>query len=334
MISNLLKRRYFLYKYRPSKIRIEASTICQLRCSGCSFQNNNHDNLGGGFLRFDNFKKLIDNNTFIREVELSNWGEIFLNPELVDIMRYANEKGVSLTAYNGCNFNTVSEAQLNAMVDYSFKVIQLSIDGASQESYAKYRIGGNFDNVIDNIKKLIAIKKQKNSNYPQIRWQYVINEYNELEVGKAKEIASKLGIPIYFKLNWDRNYIPKNTEYLKAETKLQRLTRDEIEQIIKSDYLGEIICGNMFHAPQINWNGDLLGCCEMTFPPYKINVFETSLEDALKSEEFMKAKECLLTLHPSKDKFGSCVCFNCQHRKTREQYGKVLNIQKKKVGKK
>ena len=334
MISNFLKRRYFLYRYRPSKIRIEASTICQLRCSGCSFQNNNHDNLGEGFLRFDNFKNLLDNNTFIREVELSNWGEIFLNPELVDIMRYANEKRVSLTAYNGCNFNTVSEAQLNAMVDYSFKVIQLSIDGASHESYAKYRIGGNFDNVIDNIKKLIEIKKQKNSNYPQIRWQYVINEYNELEVGKAKEIASKLGIPIHFKLNWDRNYIPKNTEYLKAETKLQRLTRDEMEQKIKSDYLGEIICGDMFHAPQINWNGDLLGCCEMTFSPYKINAFETSLEDALKSEEFMKAKECLLTLHPSKEKFGNCVCFNCQHRKTREQYGKVLNIQKKKVGKK
>ena len=168
--STYFKRRHFLYKYRPTRIRLEASTLCQLRCAGCSFQQNNHDNLGGGFLRFDDFKRLLDENPFIKQIELSNWGEIFLNPNLVDIMRYAREKRVSLTAHNGCNFNTVSEEQLNALVDYSFRALSISIDGASQEVYSKYRIGGSFDTVIVNIQRLIAIKKQKNSIYPKISW--------------------------------------------------------------------------------------------------------------------------------------------------------------------
>ena len=148
-------------------------------------------------------------------------------------------------------------------------------------------------------------------------------------MGSAKAIASELGIPIRFKLNWDRHYKPKNIEYLKVETGLKVLTRDEEETEEQNDYLGEIICGNMFYAPQINWNGDLLGCCEMTSPLYGVNVFETGLEDALKSEAFMKAKKCLLTSHPSKEKFGDCVCFNCPHRTTRERYEKVLNIDRK-----
>lgn len=328
MISNYYNRRYFLYKYKPSKIRLEASTLCQLRCTGCSFQQNNHDNLGGGFLRFDNFKRLLDDNPQIKEIELSNWGEIFLNPELVDMMRYAQEKRVFLTAYNGTNFNTVSEEQIHALVDYRFKALSFSIDGASQEAYCKYRVGGDYNTVIRNIQQLIEIKKQKNSTFPRLSWQYVINEYNELEVGLAKTLAAELGIPIQFKLNWDRDYRPKNVEYLKIETGLVSLTRDAAEALTQNDYMGKIICGNMFHAPQINWNGDLLGCCDMTKPPYGVNVFEEGLVQALKSEAFMKAKECLLTMHPRKEKFGDCVCFNCAHRKTRERYGKVLNIKR------
>ena len=328
MISNFFKRRYFLQKHIPTKIRLEASTLCQLRCTGCSFQQNNHENLGGGFLSFDHFKRLVDENPQIKEIELSNWGELFLNPELVDIMRYAHQKKVFLTAYNGSNFNTVSEEQLHALVDYNFKALSFSIDGASQEVYSKYRVGGDFNTVIKNIQRLIEIKKTKKSDYPRLSWQYVVNEYNELEVRPAKLIAAELGIPIRFKLNWDRGYRPKNVEYLKNETGLAALTRDDEEEASQSDYMGEIICGRMFTAPQINWNGDLLGCCDTVKPPYGVNVFETGLARALRSDAFMKAKKCLLTLHPKEEKFGDCVCFNCAHRKTRERYGKILNVKR------
>lgn len=121
---------------RPTKLRVEACTLCQLRCAGCSFQRNRHADLGGGWLKFDDFSQLVDENPYIREIELSNWGEIFLNPHLVQIMRYAHEKGVKLTARNGVNFNTASEEQLRALVESEFRALSLSIDGASQQVYA------------------------------------------------------------------------------------------------------------------------------------------------------------------------------------------------------
>ena len=65
------------------KISIDASTFCQLKCPECSTSKGIIKNgiVGSGILSFDNFKKIVDCNPNIREIELSNWGEIFLNPE-------------------------------------------------------------------------------------------------------------------------------------------------------------------------------------------------------------------------------------------------------------
>lgn len=179
-------------------VRIEASTICQLKCAGCGFQKGEGDDLGREYLTFENFKKFCEMNHFIKEIELSNYGEMFLNPELVDMMYYAKEKGIDLICYNGANFNTVTDEQIHALVDTGFKAIILSIDGASQETCSKYRIGGNFDKVIENIKKLQNLKKKTGSQFPKLSWQYILMEHNELEIGKAKEMAADLGIPIFF----------------------------------------------------------------------------------------------------------------------------------------
>ena len=65
-------------------------------------------------MKFDDFKKLVDENPEVSHVELSNWGEMFLNPDIVKIMEYAYRKNVALTASNGVNLNTVKEPVLEA----------------------------------------------------------------------------------------------------------------------------------------------------------------------------------------------------------------------------
>ena len=67
--------------------------------------------------------------------------------------------------------NTVTKEQLEALVKYEFRGLVVSIDGGSEEVYKRYRRNGSFKTVLDNIKSLIAYKKQYNSMYPIIRWQ-------------------------------------------------------------------------------------------------------------------------------------------------------------------
>lgn len=87
------RRDFFIREFVPSRARLDVSTICQLRCAGCGFQRGGADNLERGFLTLENFKRFCEMNPFIKEIEISNYGEPFLNPDLVDI-RYNNNSFV------------------------------------------------------------------------------------------------------------------------------------------------------------------------------------------------------------------------------------------------
>jgi hypothetical protein len=45
--------------------------------------------LGAGHLSLADFEALLDRNPLIEQVELSNYGEMFLNPQLADILDFA-----------------------------------------------------------------------------------------------------------------------------------------------------------------------------------------------------------------------------------------------------
>ena len=79
--------------------------------------------------------------------------------------------------------------------------IILSIDGASQETYSKYRVGGNFDKVIENIKRLQAYKQKVNSKYPRLIWGMIGFNWNVREIWIARKMAEDLGMEFHIKRN-------------------------------------------------------------------------------------------------------------------------------------
>jgi len=290
----------------PSHVRLEACTLCQLNCTSCFMRRDKTVTVGNGYLKFCDFKNFIDKNSFVKTVELANNGEIFLNPELMDIIKYAHENGIALRASGGVNFNMVSDEMLEALAQYKFELLSFSIDGASQEVYAQYRRNGDFDRVISNISKLIKYKKKHNSKLPKLKWQYVLMNHNERDVPKAKVIAKKLGIPMIFKLTWDKNYVPNDPEMLKRETGLEHLSREEFANSNKQDYVSHV-CHQLWDMPTINWDGRLLGCCCLVRDDFGINVFEVGLKKALKSKKYRNAKKILCGGKISKSIDHPCV---------------------------
>ena len=228
----------------------------------------------------------------------------------------------------GVNFNTVTQEQLEALVKYRFSFISVSIDGASQQSYAKYRRGGNFDVVIENIKALQAIKKERESEYPKLSWQFVLNQYDEEDIPKAKRMAEELGIPIVFKLNFLPSYIPVRDEMIRAETGLDCITRNEFIEKNHMPYLGDD-CLQMFIDPQFNYDGTLLGCSRVEKDYFGANIFRDGLKQALHAPKFVKTKELLLQSNPIKARYSDLPCWNCTMRKVRAKYGKTIHLPQK-----
>lgn len=293
----------------PSKIRLEASSLCQLKCPACINTTGQLGIIDKGYLTFLNFTKFIKQHPYIRTIELSNFGEIFLNPDLENILAHAYSENITLEATNGVNFNTVSPELLEALVRYRFNKISISIDGASQETYSKYRIGGKLDTVLHNIQCLNSLKKRYRSKLPRLTWQFVVFGYNEHEIEKARTLARKYGAQFKLKLNYLPNYSPiKNPEILRKL--LGAATRTEYEEKHHRAYL--LPCYQLWRSPQINWDGKLLGCCVNSTTDFG-NVFASSLENCLQGELFVYTKKMLLGLVPPKKEIH---CTNCSFFQT------------------
>lgn len=317
-----LEEKHYIEAYKdkselPKTIRLEASSICQLSCPSCPVRRNMDEfknTCGLGFLSFDNFKKIVDDNPYITNIELSNNGEIFLNPELLKIIEYAYSKNIALTAFNGVNLNTLSDEVAEALVKYRFSHINISIDGASQDSYVKYRVNGNYNQVIMNLKKILYYKQKYNSAYPSLTWKYILFGHNEHEIIDAKVAARVLGIPIYFVLNYDQDFSPvKNIQFIYKQTGVF-CGKDPNENFLnhyRNNPSNWFFCKELWSMPQINWDGRILGCCWNYKDDFGGNVFEDGLLNALNNVKMIYAKNMLTGNAPIIEGLpcSNCWCF-------------------------
>ena len=240
---------------------LDICTKCQLRCPVCSTSRGiiRDGFIGEGMMSLKDFQRFLDLNPQIRVVEMSNWGEVFLNLEIVSMMKLAYERGVRLTCGNGTNFNFVSDEVLEALVKYRFWYLNISIDGASEGTYSIYRRGGSFSTVMRNIIKLNVYKSRYQSEFPKLSWQFIVFGHNEHEISKVRQLCRELGMVFNPKMNHS-NFSPvKNREKIKADTGLNYASRSEFRKVTGNEYKSP--CYQCVFSPQINWNGEVLGCC-------------------------------------------------------------------------
>lgn len=181
-----------------------------------------------------------------------------------------------------------------------------SIDGASQKTYQLYRVGGDFERVIDNIRRINAYKKLYNSPYPVLNWQYIVFGYNEHEIAEARALANDLGMNFNVKLSWNPEFSPvKDIESVRLE--VGAADRKEYKQLHGSDYAAGC-CEAMWNHPQINWDGRILGCPRNFWGDYGANVFTNGLYKAINSQQIRYARAMLHGLKPSRQDIPCSSC--------------------------
>ncbi|GIV39006.1 MAG: hypothetical protein KatS3mg033_0806 [Thermonema sp.] len=304
------RRRLVRLRWRRGMVRIEASSKCQLKCPLCltaQGYHRKHSAVGWGHLKALDFEAFLDKHPQVRHVELSNYGEILLNPQLIDIMRIAHERAVTLSALNGVNLNHAPDAVLEAMVRYGFGKLKVSIDGASPQTYAVYRRGGNFERVMENIRKLNAYKQQYGSKYPKLKWQFIVFGHNEHEIVKARQMAKELGMGFKVKFNYEPSYAPvRNPAKVRQDSGLGVASIDEYEQ--HYGRLQSPACMQLWVSPQINYDGEVLGCCVNHYASFG-NAFKEGLEAILQSERYRYAQKMVLGSAPPRQ---DVPCTHCR----------------------
>ena len=290
------------------KVRLDASAVCQLKCPACSTASgkNKKGVVGRGHLKLKHFKKLLRENPSIKSVELSNWGEIFLNPQIDDIIKFAHKRGVRLSAANGVNLNTVRDETLRVLVKFKFRFLSVSIDGASQDTYKLYRIGGDFDRVIANIKRINHFKTIYRTRFPHLAWQFVVFGHNEHELPAGRQMADDLGMKFKPKLNHTPTHSPvQDPIWVSQESRLGASSREDFREKKKREYSWP--CMQLWKNPQINWDGKLLGCCVNKWDNFG-NVFQDGFQSTINSERYFYAKQMVLGRKPAREDIPCSKC--------------------------
>ncbi|MFO0552336.1 MAG: glycosyltransferase [Polyangiaceae bacterium] len=280
-------------RVRPSALRIESSAHCQLRCPGChTTQGLVSLGIGKGWLRARDFALMLDSAPFIREVELSNWGEMFLNPELVQILEHARARDVACTADNGVNLNHARAEALEAVVRCGMRSLVVSIDGASQESYAQYRVRGRLSHVLENVRTINRHKARYGTDLPRLTWKFILFGHNEHEVEQARQIARSLDMRFVVAMQSEDEVSPvRDRERARSllgwvDAKTYREERGEDARAG--------ICTQLWLKPQIHYDGAVLGCCYNSWRPFEGNAVREGVERALNGDGIQRARAMLM----------------------------------------
>jgi len=279
----------------PTSIQIDASMHCQLACPLCPTADGRvRPALGAGHLKLADFEALLAGNPQIAHVELSNYGEMFLNPHLADILACAFEHKVTVSGSNGVNLNFAREDALEAIVRYRVRGLTCSIDGATQDTYSRYRVNGNLSRVLGHIDRIREYRDKHRSAFPLLVWQFVVFGHNEHEIAAARAMATERGMKFVTKLSWDAEYSPvRNEALVRIETGTGAASRAEYRERSGSEYTRNI-CHQLWRAPVLNWNGAMLGCCVNYWSDFGVNAFHSGLTEAMASPKLDYARRMLM----------------------------------------
>jgi pyruvate-formate lyase-activating enzyme len=177
----------------PARLCIESSGACNLSCPHC-FTGAGETGRQRATLSLEFYRRLLaELGDHLWQVEFHNWGEPLLNKNLFVMVAEASARGLSTSVCT--NFSLpFDEARATALVRSGLKLFGVSIDGARQETYEQYRVGGRLDVVLRNCRLVNDAKQRLGSRTPRVNWVFHMFSHNVGEVDEARAMAAELGM--------------------------------------------------------------------------------------------------------------------------------------------
>ncbi len=254
----------------PKVILIDTISYCNLKCSMCVHKEMKRKR---GIMEWNLFTKIIDE---IAEEDKSVrvwmvfFGEALLlkkrKPSIFDMISYANRKGLSDVVLNS-NANLLDEEASKKLIHSGLDAIYIGIDAFSSETYARIRVGGNYEKAVQNTLRLIELKKLMNSMKPQVFVQFVVMDINEKEIGHFTKFWNHRGavVKVRPKVSWAGmidapNLILTNKDRWPCHWAMQTMSITDTGKVVTCavDLDAKFVAGDINHQSLKEvWNGKL-----------------------------------------------------------------------------
>jgi radical SAM protein with 4Fe4S-binding SPASM domain len=243
----------------PVSISFEPTTSCNLRCPECP-SGLRQFTRPTGMLQSNFFKETIDD--IYKELLYLIFyfqGEPYLNPDFLEMVKYANAKGIYTATSTNAHY--LNDEAAKKTVQSGLDRLIISIDGTTQDVYKQYRVGGNIDKVLEGAKNIVKWKKELHSKTPFIFFQFLVVKPNEHQIKDIKRLAKEVGVDeVRFKTAQVYEYETDPNNLIPTIDKFSRYKKNIDGTYTAKNKLANR-CWKLQHANVITWDGLVVPCC-------------------------------------------------------------------------
>ena len=308
-IWNLFRLKKFYHKAKHGKLTqivpppyfasYEPTNICNLACEMCPS--------GKGMLKrprgtadMDLYRKFItENRETLINIILHFQGEPLMCQQLGEMISFARRNRIhTMFSTNGQLLAQNIDIIRNVRPDR----IIVSLDGLSDETYTKYRVGGKVQNVLNGLEKLSQLPANER---PFIELQFLVFSHNEHEIPELKNLKKKYRIDkitlksaqIYEESQID--FLPENKNFSRYEIsengnfRLKKGIKNQCKRLI----FGTVVC----------FDGRVVPCCFDKDADHEFgNISNQSLTEIRNSKKFRNFVKQVFS-----QRNGIEICNNC-----------------------
>jgi MoaA/NifB/PqqE/SkfB family radical SAM enzyme len=275
----------------PKQLQLIISDMCNLSCSFCAYRNVDYtsaQNFGelrqdgtlnmnpNRIIPYDKCKEIIDDYKALggEAVQVTGGGEPTMHPQHLEIFRYIVDLELELAIVT--NGVKISDDVANIMSMASW--VRFSIDAGSVESYRDVKGADVFNNVINNIHKVVAAKKKNNTDVI-LGVGFVVDKTNYSEIYDCAKLAKSVGVdnfrvsaafmPNDAKYHQPHYEIAKRSASMAKEIETDKFTvfnlfDDRVQDLVDKspDYS---FCGYMHFNTYIGGDLKVYSCCNNAY---------------------------------------------------------------------
>ena len=252
---------------RPRILMVEPTNECNLRCPLCP--------TGAGTLKrpkgqmsFEVYRDLLaELDGALERLMLYNYGEPFLHPRILDMVALAHQAEIhTRISTNGLVF--IRARCADDLIASGLSYLRVSVDGATPETYATYRVGGQLELVLEGIRLLQRRKAELARSRPVVELQFIAMRHNEHELPAIRQMAQEMGTLLRIKtvglgdINRQPTLVQSERQrWLPEQDTLRRYTECDGRLELAHARRPRRRCDHPWHRLVVNWDGQVTPCC-------------------------------------------------------------------------
>ena len=247
------------FQCKPFFLSVEVANYCNLHCPECPVGTRQINKADMNTVDLSLYKRLIEElKPTLAHLILYFQGEPLLNKQLPTLINYAHEAGIFTSTSTNGQLITKDNAKL--LVESGLDKLIVSVDGATQEIYEKYRIGGKLDKALNGIRYIDFWKRELKSITPIIEVQFLVLKTNEHQMADMRKLAKHM--------NADRLAF-KTAQLYGFENGSERMPSIKRYSRYKKAKSGKYVlkanqpnrCFRLWSGGVVNAKGEVLPCC-------------------------------------------------------------------------